>query len=384
MTSEPRELIVVGGGIGGAAAALRAAQYLLPTAWVLGDKGTAKASRGKYVYNIDNMIGVHPDLVLEKVRKLLEDQPEALSALDGAHFQVGTQEIIENAVSRVRSEFSGSAELIEERAVAARKEQDLFIVELASGASLQARNLVLSTGVMDLQPSLKKTLKSGRVIDDVRWIYPYANLERFLYCVRCEGHLTRDVPVVVIGASETTAQVAMMLHERYGGRPVLASNGEALTLREETRRLLEAFGAEIIEERIVDVFDEPEGGEAVEGPKGSQMHGLVFESGRRLAARYAMVSMGLFRVYNDLARELGAELEPGDASVEKKHVLVDDHTSETSVPGLFCVGDMAKRRDGGPLMKQVYTAQEYAVRAVDTLERRARAERRRRLLASLD
>ena len=186
---------------------------------------------------------------------------------------------------------------------------------------------MLSTGVMDLQPSLKKTLKSGRVIDDVRWIYPYANLERFLYCVRCEGHLTRDVPVVVIGASETTAQVAMMLHERYGGRPVLASNGEPLTLREETRKLLEAYGAEIIEERIVDVFDEPEDGGAVEGPKGSQMHGLVFESGRRLAARYAMVSMGLFRVYNDLARELGAELEPGDTSVEKKHVLVEDATS---------------------------------------------------------
>ena len=102
MTSEPRELIVIGGGIGGAAAALRAAQYLLPTAWVLGDKGTAKASRGKYVYNIDNMIGVHPELVLEKVRVLLEDQPEAVAALEGAHFQIGTQEIIDNAISRVR------------------------------------------------------------------------------------------------------------------------------------------------------------------------------------------------------------------------------------------------------------------------------------------
>ena len=385
MTSEPRELIVIGGGIGGAAAALRAAQYLLPTAWVLGDKGTAKASRGKYVYNIDNMIGVHPELVLEKVRVLLEDQPEAVAALEGAHFQIGTQEIIDNAISRVRGEFSGEAVLVEERAVAARRAGELFEVELSSGETLQARNLVLSTGVMDLQPSLKKTLKSGRVIDDVRWIYPYANLERFLYCVRCEGHLTRDVPVVVIGASETTAQVAMMLHERYGGRPVLASNGEPLTLKEETARLLEAYGAEIIEERIVDVFDEPEGGGgAAGGPKGSEMHGLVFESGRRLAARYAMVSMGLYRVYNDLARQLGAELEAGPASEEKKHVLVEDSTSETSVTGLFCVGDMAKRRDGGPLMKQVYTAQEYAVRAVDTLERRARAERRRALLAGLD
>jgi thioredoxin reductase (NADPH) len=380
MTSEPRDLIVVGGGIGGAAAALRAAQYLLRTTWVLGDKGTAKASRGKYVYNIDNMIGVHPDLVLDRVRALLADQPEALSVLNEAHFQVGTQEIIDNAVARVRVEFEGAVDVLEERAVAARLEQGLFRVELASGESLLGRNLVLSTGVMDLQPSLKKTLKSGRVVDDVRWIYPYANLERFLYCVRCEGHLTRDVPVVVIGAGETTAQVAMMLHERYGGRPILATNGEPLTLREETRKLLEAYGAEIVEERIVDVFDEPEGGGASGGPKGSEMHGLVFESGRRLAARYAMVSMGLFRVYNDLARELGAELELGEVSDDRRHVLVDDHTSETSVPGLFCVGDMAKRRDGGPLMKQVYTAQEYAVRAVDTLERRSRAERRRQIL----
>jgi thioredoxin reductase (NADPH) len=380
MTSEPRDLIVVGGGIGGAAAALRAAQYLLRTTWVLGDKGTAKASRGKYVYNIDNMIGVHPDLVLDRVRALLADQPQALSVLNEAHFQVGTQEIIDNAVARVRVEFEGAVDVLEERAVAARLEQGLFRVELASGESLLARNLVLSTGVMDLQPSLKKTLKSGRVVDDVRWIYPYANLERFLYCVRCEGHLTRDVPVVVIGAGETTAQVAMMLHERYGGRPILATNGEPLTLREETRKLLEAYGAEIVEERIVDVFDEPEGGGASGGPKGSEMHGLVFESGRRLAARYAMVSMGLFRVYNDLARELGAELELGEVSDDRRHVLVDDHTSETSVPGLFCVGDMAKRRDGGPLMKQVYTAQEYAVRAVDTLERRSRAERRRQIL----
>ena len=153
----------------------------------------------------------------------------------------------------------------------------------------------------------------------------------------------------------------------------------------ERKAVLRAYGAEIIEERIVDVFDEPEGGGgAAGGPKGSEMHGLVFESGRRLAARYAMVSMGLFRVYNDLARQLGAELEAGPASEEKKHVLVEDSTSETSVTGLFCVGDMAKRRDGGPLMKQVYTAQEYAVRAVDTLERRARAERRRALLAGLD
>ena len=61
------DCIVIGGGIGGAAAAFRAAQYHLKTAWVRGTRKTAKASRGKYVMNIDNMIGIHPGVLLGKM-----------------------------------------------------------------------------------------------------------------------------------------------------------------------------------------------------------------------------------------------------------------------------------------------------------------------------
>ena len=45
-------------------------------------------------------------------------------------------------------------------------------------------------------------LKSGKVLDDPRWIYPYANYERLLYCIRCEGHLTRDLRTSIIGVGE--------------------------------------------------------------------------------------------------------------------------------------------------------------------------------------
>lgn len=388
MKNDTQDLIVIGGGVGGAAAALRAAQYNLNVSWLLGDKKTAKASRGKYVYNIDNMIGVHPGLMLKKIEAELASHPEARASLEGAHIQIGTQDIIDNVVDRVQQEFPGTASILEEKAVKTSRDGELFVVELGDGTELRAKDVVISTGVMDQQPSIKKTMKSGKVIDDVRWIYPYANLERFLYCVRCEGHLTNELPIVVIGSGETTAQVALMLYERYEGRPVLVTNGEPLTVSADTLSLLEAYGGEIVEERIVDLFDEPDEPDCDDPPmpggkKGSQLHGLVFESGRRLAARYAMVSMGLYRVYNDLAIELGAELEPGDGPDERKHVLVEDHSSETSVRGLFCVGDMARRRDGGPLMKQVYTAQEYAVRAVDTLERRSRAARRKAVLARM-
>lgn len=41
----------------------------------------------------------------------------------------------------------------------------------------------------------------------------------------------------------------------------------------------------------------------------------------------------------------------------------------------YAVGDMANREDE-PLMKQVYTAQEYAVRAVDTIDHRRRKKMR--------
>jgi thioredoxin reductase len=49
------------------------------------------------------------------------------------------------------------------------------------------------------------------------------------------------------------------------------------------------------------------------------------------------------------------------------------------VGGLFAIGDMTRHRER-PIMKQVYTAQEYAVRAVDKVDARRRQVLRRRLL----
>lgn len=62
------KLIIIGGGIGGCACALRAAQYQIPTLWILGDRKTSKGSRSRWVKNIDNMIGVHPDIVMSKLQ----------------------------------------------------------------------------------------------------------------------------------------------------------------------------------------------------------------------------------------------------------------------------------------------------------------------------
>ena len=369
------DVAVVGGGIGGSAAALRAAQHNLRTAWLLGDAATAKASRAKYVYNVDNMVGVHPSIVQKKLVTLLSapEHAAARKLVEEAHLHVGTQDMVDEVVSRIRDQFA-HVEILPNKVTVASRDGETFLLQTEAG-TVRARHVVLATGVMDRQPRIKVTTKSGKLIDDVNWVYPYANNETLLYCVICEGHLTRESPTVVFGASEAAAQVALMLHERYGTRVSLLTNGEPLAASEDSRRLFQLYGVLVSEERVVEVLD---GGAR---PRGASLRGFRLEDGREIEARFALVTMGLHRVYNELAIQLGAELDERDGPAESRHVLVDETTSETSVRGLFAVGDMSRRRGAAPSFKQIYTAQEFAVRGIQAVDRRVRAARRAALLA---
>jgi thioredoxin reductase (NADPH) len=375
---EQHQVIVVGGGIGGSAAALRAAQHGLKVAWIRGDAGTARASRARYVFNIDNMIGVSGGIVQRKVLELLSgpEHAAAREAIARTHFHVGIPEMVEDVTLRLTADFADQATLVDEKAIAAHREDSGFALETDRGRTFRGCAVVLSTGVMDRQPSVKLTTKSGKLIDDIRWIYPWANAESLLYCILCEGHLVRGTRVAVFGASEAAAQVALLLHERYGVSVTLLGNGEALEAKAETHRLMDAYGVTFREARLVEILD----GET--GRKGESLRGFRLEDGAEVEARFGMVTMGLHRVYNDLARQLGAELDATDGPEEVRHVLVDDATSETSVRGLFAIGDMSRHRGGTPSLKQIYTAQEYAVRAVQTIDRRERGARRASVLGA--
>jgi thioredoxin reductase (NADPH) len=372
------DVIVVGGGIGGSAAALRAAQHGLAVAWIRGDESTARASRARYVYNVDNMIGVHDAIVKRKVLELLSgpEHSAARAALEPAHFHIGTQDIVDDVAERLRACFADHVSFVDRRAVAARRSGEAFEIETDDGQVLGGAAVILATGVMDRQPAVKLTTRGGMVLDDVRWVYPWANNETLLYCILCEGHLVREARVAVFGAGEAAAQVALLLHERYGVDVVLLGNGAPLAASADTRRLLEAYRVPFHEARVVEVLD---GGKK---PKGASLRGFRLEDGTTVEVRFGMVALGLHRVYNDLARQFGAALDPRDTGPEEeRHVLVDDDGSETSVRGLFAVGDMSRRPGGAPSLKQIYTAQEYAVRAVQTIDRRRRSARRKAILA---
>ncbi|MCP4793217.1 MAG: FAD-binding protein, partial [Actinomycetia bacterium] len=96
------DLIIVGGGIAGSAAALRAAQNGMSALWIRGTRADHKRSRGHWVVNIDNMVGVHEGIVRGKVERLFARGPEHATARDllaaQGPFTISTRDLIANVV----------------------------------------------------------------------------------------------------------------------------------------------------------------------------------------------------------------------------------------------------------------------------------------------
>jgi len=273
------DLIVVGGGIAGSAAALRAVQYYLRTCWIYGDRETASGSRSKWVYNVDNMIGFHEGVVKEQLlRELSEPADEPLRRrLSEMHVHISGQAILENTRARIEADYAKFVTIIDAAATSATKEGEDFVVTVGD-EGVRSKYLALATGVMDRQPSIKKK-RGGKVIDSTHWIYPFANRETILYCIRCEGHLTREKEAAVIGSTEQVAQLAFMLHERYSVPVTILTNGEGLHVSDESHSLMERYRIPVYSSRITDVIGEGNG----------KLRKFILEDGSELDVRYALL-----------------------------------------------------------------------------------------------
>lgn len=351
---------IIGGGIAGSAAALRAAQNGLKAVWFLGSKRTRKRSRSQWVANIDNMIGFHEGIIKDQVIKVLQKnkKQDAIEIVNTAHFHINNRLIIKNTIERIQQGYP-NVDIVEQEIDLVNISDDGF--ELSSELTHnKADSVILATGVMDEQPHIVKTDKKDNPFKSEKWIYPFANREQVLYCIRCEGHLTRGEAVAVIGFSNTAAELAMMLYERFGVKGYILANGKPVDISDERKALLQRYDIEIVEDPITNIISK--------GAK--ELHGFAFDSRDDILVRLALVSLGLHRVYNDLAIQVGARLMDEGLPVEKRHIWIN-HKAESSVHNFFVVGDAAKREDE-PVMKQIYTAQEYAVRALDTIDNRRR------------
>jgi thioredoxin reductase (NADPH) len=157
----------------------------------------------------------------------------------------------------------------------------------------------------------------------------------------------------VIGHRAVAGQIAVLLKERYDlPRVHLLTHGMPFEGNERLQSLLEQYGIELHPEEICEIL-----GDARQGLQGFRVGQKVVE------APHAVVALGSV-VYNELAKQLGARLADDD------HVITDER-GETSVDGFYAAGDLVHGKK-----KQVYTAWDDAVDAVDAIDYRIRKLKR--------
>jgi thioredoxin reductase len=210
-------------------------------------------------------------------------------------------------LGREQLEQYETVELRQGRVVDAVSQDGHFDVTLEDGTRLQARKLLLATGVCDELPAL-------------------AGVEEFYgrgvhHCPYCDGWELRDQPLAIYAGEKDDYKLALELRQ-WSAKLTLCTNGPMQFSEQELGRL-QRNGIEICEERIVRL----EGQEHLER--------LILENDKTLTCR-ALFFNGTKTQRSDLAVKLNCDFTKEGA------VRVGEYET-TNTPGLFVAGDATQR-----------------------------------------
>lgn len=321
--SEIFDIAVVGGGISGVMAYLRAALNMDRTLFFVGSGQTKKRARGTWIPDIENIPGFHgikhPTQVITK---------STLEWIEKHQHLAG--QVVKDAVTSIQGS-EGNFQLTVEG------EQKIY----------RARYVILATGVMDIQPTLAGSIKP---------FLPFANKGYLIYCIRCDGHRAIGSRPTVIGSRESAVQTAILLKERYRIESVtILTQGKNPDFKPESAALAARYGISVYQEEIQEIL-----GDA----KSVGLTGYRLASGRIVETNKSFILLGVVS-YNKLLVDLGGKVDPTTGQV-----LVNSEM-ESSVKGVFIVGDLAFGRK-----LQIYTAWDEAVDAAEAINLRLRLGRR--------
>lgn len=192
-------------------------------------------------------------------------------------------------------------------AQSAKGEPGNFEVTLSDGGQVQARRLLLATGVEDVLPDIPGLSE--------RWG------QSVVHCPYCHGWERVGLPLAVLGLDELAVHHATHVR-RFSDDVVLCTNGASF-LTGDHRAQLKAREVAIREEPVV----------RLEGP-GTTLERVVFAEGDPLE-RAALFCHAPTRQRSELSAILDCRLLPNGA-VEVNEM------GQTSKPGVFAVGDMAQ------------------------------------------
>jgi thioredoxin reductase len=182
-----------------------------------------------------------------------------------------------------------------------------FVVTLQSGETMEARKLLLSTGVVDNLPD----------IPGFRELYGRS----VFHCPYCDGSELCDQPLAIYGRGARGAGLSLEL-TAWSRDLVLCTDGPP-EIEPDDRVRLERNGIAIREDRVI----------ALEGADGVLAR-VVFENAPPLERRAVFFSTGQYQ-RSDLLERLGCEFnDKGTVSTGKYET--------THLPGLFVAGDASR------------------------------------------
>lgn len=290
--SEIEDVIVVGGGYAGLAAALWLGRYRRRT--LVLDSGR---TRNRFAHASHGYLGS--------------------DGLDPA-------EIRERALSDVARYDSVRVE--EAVATSVMHDDEQFAVA-TSEAEFRARRLLLAAGVKDVMPDIPG----------------FGDLygKHIFHCSCCDGYESEGQEVLAIGWGEHAAGFALDLLE-WGARVTLVTNGQDFEGDRSCIAALDRNSVEVVEERVTSFCLDA-----------GAMTGATTESGRTIPATRAFFSIK-HQPSNELARQIGCNIDSmgyvevgphGETSVEHVYAagdltpgeqLVQTAASEGAVAGISC------------------------------------------------
>lgn len=193
-------------------------------------------------------------------------------------------------------------------------ESGRFRVTLSDGRTVEAHRLLLATGVEDVLPDIPGLPE--------RWG------QGVVHCPYCQGWERAGLTLGVLATDEWAVHEAVHVR-RFSDEVTLYTNG-GCDMTADQRDLLEARDVSVRDERLA----------RLDGP-GASLDRLVFTDGSTAPCQ-ALFCRPRTRQRSDLPARLGCRLLD-DGAVEVNEF------GQTTVPGVFAVGDMA-RQAGFPLL----------------------------------
>lgn len=323
MSDKVYPIAVIGGGSAGTQAVLRSVLNNDETVFFPGSPKHKKKSRAMWVSKVENMPAHF-------------EYKKGISQPNNEVFKWISEE------SHFADKFIHKKNLGIEKI---EKDGNVFSLTDDKGEVHRANYVILTTGVMDVQPEIN---------GDIAPIFPYANAQIADYCLRCDGHHVLGKNLSVIGHDSGSAWVGIMLHERYGAPVTLLNNGKQNTYDETVLGLIEKYNFNVVPGAITEVLGDK---------KVPRLDGFKIENGQTVETNFVFVSLGMI-VYNELAVQLGAE-------VDNRGFVVTNEKGLSSVEGLYVAGDL---RAG--IKKQIYTAWDSAVDSADAINALIRQQKR--------